>query len=723
MKILICATRMSIGGAETHVLSLARALRAMGQLVCVASSGGEYVGALREAGIRHLTLPLDKKDPSSVMKCRSEIYKIVCEGGFDIVHAHGRIPSFVCDSLRGKAGFVPVVVTVHGIYDPAPPRRRLSKFGDRVIAVSADIKDDLINTYRVDGAKICVIPNGVDTSAPAHVPAPRLRIFTASRLDEDTALTAILLCDLMPRLRRDFPHLDPTLTIVGGGKMLLRVREAAKMANLQAEGSVTVLGAVTDMPSMLARADVFVGSSRAALEAMSACVPVVLCSDAGCSGVLDEKTVLEAERTNFTCRGASETSSELLRGELERLLCATAQERTALGNFGRAYILRRASTEIVARKTLAELRACLDEKRGEIMLCGYFGADNAGDDATLAAVLRSISQIAPRARVSVIARNGGTLPRGVERISRLDMRKICAHLKKTRLFVLCGGTLIQNSTSNRSLTYYHTLCELAKKHGARVMIWGGGVGPLYGDNAADLAADVIECCDAAGIRDERSMRGAKALGIDTAHLYPSADAALLTPPLPLPAGGSLRNGHCFAVCPRSIAGLRRDGEDVNEKDMQALLVNSVRRIADKYKITPLWLPLAEEDVALCRKLCRKCGRGRVMPRLQAGEIVSLLSGCLFSVCIRLHGAVFSSCAGIPAICLPYDPKVEAFSDRADHHSVDMKARDLSPLSVIKIADHILSYRDRLCANVKARAAELRRACAADVEAARRLWEV
>ena len=93
MKILICATRMSIGGAETHVLSLARALRAMGQLVCVASSGGEYVGALREAGIRHLTLPLDKKDPASVMKCRGAIYKIVREGGFDAL-SYG-ITSFI----------------------------------------------------------------------------------------------------------------------------------------------------------------------------------------------------------------------------------------------------------------------------------------------------------------------------------------------------------------------------------------------------------------------------------------------------------------------------------------------------------------------------------------------------------------------------------------------------------------------------------------------------
>jgi polysaccharide pyruvyl transferase WcaK-like protein len=87
--------------------------------------------------------------------------------------------------------------------------------------------------------------------------------------------------------------------------------------------------------------------------------------------------------------------------------------------------------------------------------------------------------------------------------------------------------LIDASTESAALP---KAAQLAKKHGARVMIWGGGVGPLFGDNAADLAADVIECCDAAGIRDERSMRGAKALGIDTAHLYLSADAALLTPP-------------------------------------------------------------------------------------------------------------------------------------------------------------------------------------------------
>lgn len=723
MNILICATRMSIGGAETHILSLARSFRAMGHKVCVASSGGEYVSALKDFGISHVRLPLDKKDPSSVLKCTRAIYKMVRERRFDVIHAHGRIPSFVCCSLRRKKGSVPVVVTVHGIYDPTQPRRFFSRFGDHTIAVSADVRDHLINAYRLKAENITVIPNGVDTTAPEHVDADKLRILTASRLDKDTALTAILLCGLMPRLRRDFPDLEPTLTIVGGGEMLDRVREAAKQANLASEGAVTVIGAVTDMSKMLARADVFVGSSRASLEAMAASIPVLLCSDVGCAGVLDEKNIVEAERTNFTCRSAAETSSELLRVELERLLCATSTERSALGNFGRAYVLRRASSQSVAVRTIALLRSCIEKEKGEIMLCGYFGAENLGDDATLAAVVSSIKDFAPNARISAPARRGGELIAGVERISRLNMAAISRRMRRTRLFVLCGGTLIQNSTSNRSLAYYRALTLMARRHNARLMIWGGGVGPLFGDDAADIAADIVEECDAAGMRDERSIELCRALGFETDALYLSADAALMTSPLPLPAGGELRVGHCFAVSPRSLRGLRRENGTPSEGELLDILVNATTRIADKYKITPLWLPMSESDVALCRKLCRKSGRGRVMPRLSAGETVSLLSGCLFSIGMRLHSAVFSSCAGIPSICLPYDPKVEAFAERAGHPVVDLGAKDLSPLSVIKIADHLLHRQDAACRAVSARAAELRLTCEADVSAAKQLWDI
>ena len=63
MKILLLTDKMDIGGAETHVFSLARELHRAGNRVAVASSGGALALSL---GLPHYTLPLDKKDPISL---------------------------------------------------------------------------------------------------------------------------------------------------------------------------------------------------------------------------------------------------------------------------------------------------------------------------------------------------------------------------------------------------------------------------------------------------------------------------------------------------------------------------------------------------------------------------------------------------------------------------------------------------------------------------------
>ena len=63
MNILMVTMSMQIGGAETHVLELSRALMKLGHTVTVASRHGVYVEALRQAGIRHVDLPLNTKNP------------------------------------------------------------------------------------------------------------------------------------------------------------------------------------------------------------------------------------------------------------------------------------------------------------------------------------------------------------------------------------------------------------------------------------------------------------------------------------------------------------------------------------------------------------------------------------------------------------------------------------------------------------------------------------
>ncbi len=725
MRILLVATRMGIGGAETHVLTLARVLRRRGHHVHILSAGGAYIPALISAQVEHTVLPLDKKDIISVTKSAKAVWQTATEGRYDVVHAHGRIPAFICGMLSKRGGFPPFAVTAHGFYDPAPPRRAFTLWGKRTIAVSEDVKQFIVEKYKLDPASVDVITNGVDTDVPAHQPSRRLRIVTASRLDGDTALCSSILCELMPRICKDHPELEPTLTVVGGGEKLPELREAARLANSQSPGAVTMAGSVLDMPSVLARADIFVGSSRAALEAMAAGVPVVLCSDMGCDGVLDETNLRRAEETNFTCRGAAPTDMETLRLAVERLLCAGERERSLYGAFGRAYVTRRASADLFADKTLAFWQDLIAAERGGVMLCGYFGACNAGDDATLEAVLATLPRLPKGILPTVPAVRKDALPEGVRAIGRYNVFALARELSKTRLFILCGGTLLQNSTSNRSLGYYYLLSKLASKQGARVMLYAGGIGPVIGDEAAYETVSAVENCDAVTLRDEGSLELLNELECETEGIAVTADAAIATEPLPLPESVLKRlpeGREYFAVSVRPLGGLKREEGARKPEEIYETVISAVRVVADRRNAVPLWIPFAPEDVKLCEKLCRKADRGIVLPQLRAGHIISLLEKCSFTLGMRLHSGVFSSIAGTPAIMIAYDPKVAAFAKRAYHPApIDPDAEDFGMRTIVSSAGALYANMNAARTTLRARAAELRRLTEADRTIAEELY--
>ncbi len=725
MRILLVSTRMSVGGAETHILTLARQLKRRGHYVRILSAGGQLVSQLISAQIDHEVLPLDRKDALSIVRSARAVWKTATAGRFDVVHAHGRIPAFICGMLAKRGAFPPFAVTAHGFYDPAAPKGPLTLWGSRTVAVSEDVKSFIVENYKLDPASIEVIINGVDTDVPPHQPARRLRIVTASRLDGDTALTPMLLCELMPRLRRDFPELDPTLTVIGGGERLAALRDAARKANAQSPGAVTVAGSVLDMQSILARADIFIGSSRAALEAMASSVPVILSSDAGCDGVLDETNLKRAEETNFTCRGAVPTDLETLRLALERLLCAGERERALYGAFGRAYVTRRASAELFAERTLAFWHDLIERERGGVMLCGYFGAGNAGDDATLEAVLSQLPRLPEGVLPTVPALKRDALPAGVTPIGRYDFARIKKELARTRLFVLAGGSLLQNSTSNRSLGYYYYLSRLASRMGARVMLYAGGVGPIIGDEAAYEAVEAVENCDAVTLRDPDSLDLLHVLECETQGIAITADAALLTEPADLPE--TLRDRlpetqRYFAVSVRPLGGLRRGEGARSQGEIYDAIASAVRTIADRRKAIPLWIPFAPEDVRLCEKLRKKSERGIVMPRLRAGEIITLISECEFMLGMRMHSIVFSSVAGVPAIAIAYDPKVDSYARHAYHPApVDPDAEGFGMRTIVAAAGNLYQNMNTAKAALRARTVELVKNCSADAAIAEDLY--
>jgi dienelactone hydrolase len=67
-KILMATMGLEIGGPEPHIVELSRELVRRGYEVAVASNGGVYVPEIEAAGIRHHTVPLNRRNAVSMMK-------------------------------------------------------------------------------------------------------------------------------------------------------------------------------------------------------------------------------------------------------------------------------------------------------------------------------------------------------------------------------------------------------------------------------------------------------------------------------------------------------------------------------------------------------------------------------------------------------------------------------------------------------------------------------
>lgn len=332
---------LGIGGVETHIKELASELVRRGHRVTVASAGGVYVPELEAAGVSHLTLPLASRSPLGLIKAYYGLKRAIKEAGkrsdrFDVVHAHARIPCFICGLLRRSLRFH-YVTTVHGVYSMIPGAKALTDWGDRSLAVSDDVKSYLVDSYGIKAENIAITVNGIDVdsfapqSDPDHRrsmaqelgldPDCRRRIMHVSRLDSASSDAAYQLIEAMPEIAARYP--DAEAVIIGAGTELEAVRAKAEAQNRTiGREAVVMLGARSDIPRLLPCGDIFVGVSRAALEAMSCGLPTVLAGAQGFLGVFDdsEETLISAQKTNFCCRDCEPSTAAAVRDAILTLL-------------------------------------------------------------------------------------------------------------------------------------------------------------------------------------------------------------------------------------------------------------------------------------------------------------------------------------------------------------------------------------------------------------------
>lgn len=369
MKILMLIDRMESGGAETHLEALAGALCDAGDEVEIFSAGGRVADRLERCGIvQRRVLPIGRS-LRRLFSARRVLKKLVIEEKYDVLHAHTRTMALLTRGVAGWGKQAGSVATVHAAFWGAPHLSRLAFCAERTIAVSEDLRRRCIDFFRIPAESLTVIPNGVDCRVffPPHTLPNRGTVLFASRLDEDCALGAELLCRIVPRLVTEYFFLQ--IRIAGGGNAMNRISELAREVNEACRKTVggdviKVLGEVENMAEEYRKNKIFVGVSRAAMEASASGCAVILCGNEGRGGLLSLER-LAADVDNLCCRGEALPTEAWLEGELRALL--ENERQTAIeAELAGAWVRENLRAETVAEQTRKVYSSLCDEKGGYV---------------------------------------------------------------------------------------------------------------------------------------------------------------------------------------------------------------------------------------------------------------------------------------------------------------------------------------------------------------------
>ncbi len=301
MRILELSKPFNHGGMAEHVVTLSVKLHEKGHFVTVASQKGDHLDKLAERGIGHTPLSFTVKNPFGFLSCARKLKRIIRENNIEIVHCHYRACAFYMRYLQVFCGLkVPFLWSNHLFEIPSSGiRRRFTFPGKKIIAVSEELKENLIERFDFDPDDITVINNGVEIDA--LIPPTEEEKLRARKLYGAKAKTV---CSLLARFTEVKGHEvalralerlmdeDVVMLFSGEGDPAYKAKIDKIIEQKGLEDKVIFVGQ-TDARTLLSASDMMIlpsykeGCPISVFEAFAMKVPVVRTKTSGYSETKD----------------------------------------------------------------------------------------------------------------------------------------------------------------------------------------------------------------------------------------------------------------------------------------------------------------------------------------------------------------------------------------------------------------------------------------------------
>ncbi|MBV9512201.1 MAG: glycosyltransferase family 4 protein [Caulobacteraceae bacterium] len=362
---------LETGGAEQTTLDISRAVVRAGGRSLVASRGGRMAARLKADGGRLIALPMQSKNPLTILANAERLKTVIRRNKVSVVHARSRAPAFSA-YLAARACGVPYLATYHGVYEAKGELKRwynaIMTRGEVVIANSAYTRERVIAEHDLAPEKVIAIDRGVDLERfdPARMTPERIATLArACELKADDGRARLILAGRLTRWKgqgllveaaarlKAQGRTPPLILLVGddqgrGGYRgeLLAAIEAANLKD-----SVRLLGHCDDMPAAYGLAEFACAPSlkpepfgRTAVEPQAMGLPV-LAADHGAA----RETVADGETGWLVAPGDAEAWATAI----ARAAALPPGARKAMGEAAMARARRLYSVEAMSEATLA----------------------------------------------------------------------------------------------------------------------------------------------------------------------------------------------------------------------------------------------------------------------------------------------------------------------------------------------------------------------------------
>lgn len=346
----------------------------------------------------------------------------------------------------------------------------------------------------------------------------------------------------------------------------------------------------------------------------------------------------------------------------------------------------------------------------KILISGYYGFNNLGDEAILETVIGRIRHTVDDVHIAVLSATPEKTARiyGVEAHNRKKIGSVLRAIWQCDILVSGGGSLLQDVTGKMSIKYYLAIILLAKLMGKRVMVYSQGIGPIEKEGNRWLTRIVLSHVDCITVREENSKIDLREIGLGGIAIGVTADPVIDLPAADPKIGLELlkQTGGQWNTDKPTI-GFALRSKDFQTEVLYENLKRTIDGLMDSYQLA--FIPFHyNEDLQILQRLQKDYGKDLliVTERYNTAQSLSII-GCFDAlVGVRLHSLIFAAVQNVLPIGISYDPKIDYFMETLGMHTT-CQVSEISPEILNDALSKLLADQESQRASLKKVVEELK----------------